>query len=379
MKKKTEDERRKTEDCSLKSENCKLKILIAPLNWGIGHATRCIPIINELLKQGFTPILASDGNALLLLQKEFPNIKTYELPSYGIQYAKNASFFKIKLFFQTPKILRKIKEERVLVNELIKKENIKGLISDNRFGVWSNKIPSVYITHQTKVLSGLTTFFTTKIHQRIINKYDVCWIPDVKENPKLSGKLSNALHLKTKYHYLGVLSRFQNKLNLNSEDNKSKYDILVLLSGQEPQRTLLENKLISEFKSSEKKVLFVRGVISEHKKITNTKNSTFINYLLQNDLEKAINKSDLIISRSGYSTIMDLATLQKKAFFIPTPGQTEQEYLATHLNELQIAPFCKQNDFNLSKLSVLKNYTGFDTRFKNTSNFTFKIFATAVK
>ncbi len=366
---------RKAKDCSLKTKDQRPKtILIAPLNWGIGHATRCIPIINELIKQGFTPILASDGNSLSLLQKEFPDLKTYNLPSYGIQYAKNASFFKLKLLFQIPKILKKIKEERIVVKNIIKKENIKGLISDNRFGVWSDKIPSVYITHQIKVLSGFTTFFTTKIHQRIINKYNVCWIPDVKETSRLSGKLSNALHLKTKYLYLGVLSRFSNKLNSNTKINKSKYDILVLLSGQEPQRTLLENKLISEFKSSTKKIVFVRGIISEKGKITNTKHITFINYLLQNDLEKAINKSALIISRSGYSTIMDLATLQKKAFFIPTPGQTEQEYLATHLNELQIAPFCKQNDFTLSKLTVLENYRGFGEKFKKTSNFSFEIF-----
>lgn len=370
----------KSEEKKLKTKNQRLKtILIAPLNWGIGHATRCIPIINALIKQGFTPILASDGNALLLLQKEFPNLKTYELPSYGIQYAKNPSFFKLKLLFQIPKILKKIKEERIVVANIIKKENIKGIISDNRFGVWSNKIPSVYITHQIIVLSGLTTFFTTKIHQRIINKYNICWIPDVKENPRLSGKLSNTLNLKTKHHYLGILSRFSNKLNSNTKLNKSKYDILILLSGQEPQRTLLENKLLSEFKSSTKKIVFVRGIISEKEEIQNIKHITFINYLLQNELEKAINQSDLVISRSGYSTIMDLATLQKKAFFIPTPGQTEQEYLATHLNKLQIAPFCKQHEFTLSKLTALKNYTGFDTKFKNSTDFPFEIFTTAVK
>ncbi|MCF6349964.1 MAG: glycosyltransferase [Flavobacteriaceae bacterium] len=349
-----------------KTQNLKPKILVAPLNWGIGHATRCIPIINELLKQGFTPILASDGDALLLLQKEFPNLKSYELPAYQIQYSKNAVFLKLKLFFQIPKVLRQLKKEEQIISQIIEKETINGIISDNRFGVYSTKIKTVYITHQIQVLSGFTTFFTTKIHQKIINKFDACWVPDIK-NANLSGNLSNTKKLKTQIKFLGILSRFKKK---NIKKVLPKYDILALLSGPEPQRTILEKLLINEFKTSTKKILFVRGVISEKEQITNTKHVTYKNYLLQAELEKAIKESKLVIARSGYSTIMDLAVLQKKAFFIPTPRQNEQEYLAKHLKHLKIAPFSSQKDFTVLKLKGLKNYTGFTSEYtKNSISF----------
>jgi uncharacterized protein (TIGR00661 family) len=354
-------------------KNDQKKILVAPLNWGIGHTTRCIPIINALIKQGFTPILASDGVSLEILKKEFPNLISYKLPSYNIQYAKNASFFRLKLLFQIPKILSQIKKEKKVIEQIVEERNIKGIISDNRFGVRSEKIKSVYITHQITVLSGITTYFTTKIHQKIINKFDACWIPDSK-NAKLSGKLSNSKKIKTKVNYLGVLSRFK-KPSISIKSTKDyKNDILVLLSGIEPQRTLLEEKLIIEFKNSTKKILFVRGVFSDINKISNTKNCMYKNYLLQYELNSAIKNSQLVIARSGYSTIMDLAVLQKKAFFIPTTGQNEQEYLAKHLENLKIAPFCKQNDFTVLKLNGLKNYTGFTSEFNTKNNFLFKIF-----
>lgn len=346
-------------------------ILIAPLNWGIGHATRCIPIINALLKNNFRPILASDGIALQFLKKEFPDLTYYELPSYNIQYSKNPFFLKLKLFFQTPKVLKTIKKEQKIVQQIIEKENIKGLISDNRFGVRSDNIPSVYITHQIKVLSGITSYFTSKFHQKIINKFDECWVPDLIEHPKLAGKLSNPKKLKINVKYLGILSRF----NFNEQPkNQLKNDVLILLSGPEPQRSILENKLINTFKNSTKKIVFVRGIITEKGKKTNTKFITFKNYLLQNELKKTVQESNLIIARSGYSTIMDLAILQKKVFFIPTPGQSEQEYLAEHLQKLNIAPFCKQNSFTLSKLDEINNYSGFNNIQKRQNYICFDIF-----
>ena len=180
------------------------KIIVAPLNWGLGHASRCIPIINSLLENSFTPIIASDGNALLFLKKEFPDLEFLELPSYNISYAKN---LKWSLLLQIPIILRSIKKEGKYIDDFVTENNVIGIISDNRFGVRSKKVHSVYITHQITVLSGIFTFFTSKIHQNIIRKFDECWIPDF-ENSEFSGKLSvskNNLNQK----YIGVLSRFK--------------------------------------------------------------------------------------------------------------------------------------------------------------------------
>jgi uncharacterized protein (TIGR00661 family) len=329
----------------------KKNILVAPLNWGIGHATRCIPIINKLIKLNFNPIIASDGDALKLLRKEFPKLKCIELPSYNIKYPKKGLFFKWKIISLAPKILKAVKEERKIIEKLISSEDLSGIISDNRFGVRSKRAPSVFISHQLNVLSGSSTFLSSFLHQKYINKFDQCWIPDSK-SMSLAYKLSNSSKVK-KQQFIGLLSRFK-KQNL-----PIIYDLLIVLSGVEPLRAKLEKKLISELKNYDGRVLFVQGVITEIQETWTQNNITFYNFLLSNELEKAINQSELILSRSGYSTIMDLAVLEKKAFFIPTEGQYEQEYLAKHLRNLRIAPFSSTKKFNIELLKEVENYDGF--------------------
>jgi len=314
-----------------------------------------MPIIHALIKANFTPIIASDGDALLFLQKEFPLLKSYTLPSYNIKYNKNGKSLKNKLLFSVPSIISAVKKEKQIVSEIVAKNNICGIISDNRFGVYSSKIPSVYITHQVNVFSGNTSFITSKIHQNIIRKFDECWVPDIKEKPNLSGKLSYLNKESLNLKFIGVLSRFK------KSKKKLKYDLLVVLSGVEPQRSLLEIKLLEELKYFEGKVLFVRGVLSNVEKLNAPEQIKIENYLLSAELEKAMIESKIIVARSGYSTIMDLAVLGKKAFFIPTPGQFEQEYLAQHLSENLIAPFSKQESFTELDFDNLKYFNGFDT------------------
>ena len=341
----------------------KKRILVAPLNWGLGHATRSIPIINTLIAHNFEPIIASDGVALSLLQKEFPNLITVELPSYNVTYAKKGKFFKLKMIKDTPKLLKAIKSEKKATKQLIEAYKIDGIISDNRLGVYSKHIPSIFITHQLKVLSGTTTWFSTKIHEEFIRKFDVCWVPDVKGSPNLSGKLGHPKTFEIPTEYIGALSRFEKK------DSPFLNDILILLSGPEPQRTFLEEKLITEFKNYKGDVIFVKGVMEAEQTKEVLKNITFYNFMTSSLLEKTINESALVISRSGYTTVMDLAKLNKKAFFIPTPGQFEQEYLAKRLTELNLVPSCCQEDFNLSKLENIDNFKGlqvfnFEANFK---------------
>jgi len=332
----------------------KKRILIAPLNWGLGHATRCIPIINALIENNFEPLIASDGTALLFLKKEFPQLKHIALPSYNIEYSEKGRSTKLKLLKELPRFLKIIKEENNAVKKIIYRYKINGIISDNRFGVYNNKIPSVYITHQLNVLSGNTTWISTKFHQNVIKKFNECWVLDNERGYKLSGRLGhlNNPGFKTKLKYLGVLSRF-NKQELNPI-----FDLLVLLSGPEPQRTLLEKKLITELQHFSGMVLFVKGIVEKEQSIIKKNQITFYNFMQSDELEKAINQSKLIISRSGYTTIMDLSKLEKKAFFIPTPGQFEQEYLASHLKNLKLAPYCKQDEFTLEKLKETNNYNG---------------------
>ncbi|MCF6240404.1 MAG: hypothetical protein L3J74_03545 [Bacteroidales bacterium] len=201
----------------------KKRILIAPLNWGLGHATRCIPIIRELILCGFEPVIASDGNALLLLQKEFPQLLSIQLPAYNIRYPKKGKYLKLRLLKETPKLLNVIKIEKKATREIIKTYNISGIISDNRFGAYNENVPSVFLTHQLQVLSGITTWLSTKMHQNVIRNFNVCWIPDTDARLNLSGVLGHVDSCKLPIKYIGPLSR------LKKEDVSIKNDILVLL------------------------------------------------------------------------------------------------------------------------------------------------------
>lgn len=328
------------------------KVLIAPLNWGLGHATRCIPIINALQQEGFEPVIASDGAALSLLKKEFPLLETKELPSYNIEYAKKASNFKLKMLINSPKIANAINAEKKMTKKILESDQYYGIISDNRMGVRHKSVPSVFITHQLTVLSGNTTNISTRLHNKYIKKFDVCWVPDMADNPNLSGELGHPKRNQLPVTYLGPLSRFEHQVL------PKKYDIMVLLSGPEPQRSILEKKLFQEFEKSDKSIVFVRGVIEDRHQTYVKNNITVHNYLTGKALENAINSSNLIISRSGYTTVMDLAKLKKKAFFIPTPGQFEQEYLAERLANSKLVPSCNQSDFTLKQLYQMNEYKG---------------------
>lgn len=342
----------------------KKRILVAPLNWGMGHATRCIPIIKALENEGFQPIIASDGVALKLLEKEFPHLESITLPSYNITYSKTKRGLKWKILTQTPKIYKINFAEKKLINSIIDKHKIDGIISDNRFGIRSKRVPCVFMSHQLNVLSGSTTWFSSKMHQRIIKQFDQCWVPDFEGNPNLSGKLGHVTDKKNalKLKYIGPLTRLQ------QENIAIAYDIMVLLSGPEPQRTFLENILFKELENFKGNILFVKGVVEKEQTKIVKNQFTIYNFMQTNDLQKAINASKFIISRSGYTTIMDLAALGKKAFFIPTPGQFEQEYIAERLTKEGIILSCDQKDFNLKKLEEGMSYKGFET-FKNTPNF----------
>lgn len=330
----------------------KKRILIAPLNWGLGHATRCIPIINALISYNFEPLIASDGIALDLLRKEFPQLKTFELPSYKITYPKKGKYFKLKLLQSTPNVVKAMNAEKKAIASIVLSHHIDGIISDNRLGAHHKQIPCVFITHQLQVLSGNTTWLSTKLHQKIIKRFNECWVPDYPGDNNLSGKLGHDQGSEIPIKYVGALSRFE------TQERSIKYDVLILLSGPEPQRTILEIHLLKEFKSYDGKVVFVKGHIESEQQISEEKHITIYNFMTSKQLQNTINESALVLARSGYTTIMDLSKLGKKAFFIPTPGQFEQEYLAERLSKLGAVPSCSQNEFSIDKLSEVSNYKG---------------------
>lgn len=336
-------------------------ILVAPLNWGLGHATRCIPIVQALESQGFTPILASDGVALALLKKEFPHLQALELPSYNIEYPKKAGEFLWKMIKNTPKAMLAMHREKQLVGKWVAEYQLIGIISDNRLGVHSKKVPSVFITHQLTVLAGKMTWISSKLHRFYIRKFSECWVPDLKGFPNLSGKLGHVDDFNLPIKYLGVLSR------LKKQKLPIVYDVMVLLSGPEPQRTMLEERLMEALWDCKEKVVFVKGKIESEQTSEQIGNITYYNFMQSEQLEKTLNESKMVVCRSGYTTIMDLAKLEKKALFIPTPGQFEQEYLAKKFEKEGILPKSKQHKFKKDDIYPVILYQGFP-KIKNEAN-----------
>jgi UDP:flavonoid glycosyltransferase YjiC (YdhE family) len=342
-------------------------ILIAPLDWGLGHATRCMPLIDALIQQQHNIIIAGNGDSYFLLKAQYPDLTSYELPGYNISYpsGKNAA---AQAFFQTPKILATIRAEKKITEEIIEKGNISLILSDNRYGVRNEKVKSILICHHIALqapegFSFMNPFFLN-LHLRQIRKFDALWIPDTAGEPNLSGKLAHGIQFPIPHHYIGIQSRFSDFKPSPSFTEELDFSVLVVLSGPEPQRTYAEEKLIAALKNRNEKVLFARGRTAVQQVHTD-ENITIVNYLGTNDMFVALNKAEVIICRSGYSTVMDLTVLGKQAIFIPAEGQTEQEYLAKRAEENGFGVNCPQDKLDLNsaleKFSRLKGFNAFSS------------------
>jgi len=338
------------------SELQRKRILVAPLDWGLGHATRCIPIINELIFKNCEVLIAASGNSYFLLKKEFPSLVILRVSGIKITYSGNKRWLPFKLLLQFPKIIFSILKERLWIKKNIKRYKIDAIISDNRPGMFSNKIPSVYITHQLLIKTGnvFSETIAQKIHYYFIKKYKYCWVPDWNENG-LAGELSHQDNKPSNVVYAGPLSRFE-----LLKDVQKKYDALISISGPEPQRSIFEKKILSQLKNCNKNILFVRGLPHETENLqTHNKSVKIINHLPADDLNEAFQQAEIIICRSGYTTIMDLVKLGKNAVLVPTPGQTEQEYLAKYLMEKVFFNSVEQDNFSLE--TVLREALVFET------------------
>jgi UDP-N-acetylglucosamine transferase subunit ALG13 len=345
-----------------------LTILIAPLDWGLGHAARCIPLIKFLLQLHCKVIVAAEGAQQKLLQAEFPAVTFVPIPGYRIKYTKVERFFVLKIALQLPKIFLTIYREKKWLDNFLKNNTVDAVISDNRYGLYHPKVTSVFITHQLRIKApfALAENIVQRINYRYINKFSQCWVPDEKGIINLAGDLSHPLIFpKIPVTYIGGLSRLERQ-----PETEKKFDLLIILSGPEPQRTLLEKKMLNELAIFKGKVLFVRG-LPESTKVLPAENDVIIkNHLPAKELEKVISESEYIISRSGYTTVMDICKLQRKSILIPTPGQTEQEYLAYHLQKQGWCVSISQQKFNLS--DALKKAKSFTYRFPELKMETYK-------
>ncbi|MBO9618755.1 MAG: glycosyl transferase family 28 [Niabella sp.] len=328
----------------------KKNILLAPLDWGLGHTTRCIPIIYELISSGFNVIVAGNNVQIQLLRQEFPLLTFIPLEGYNVQYSKKKSRFLVTIARQLPGIARAIKKEHQWLKKAVHSYQIDGIISDNRFGLYHKTVPSVFITHQLNIqtpFGRLTGGLTRRINYSRINKFTHCWIPDFKEYPGLAGVLSHPPKMPAiPCNYIGPLSRMQ---AVTAGEEKKK--ILILLSGPEPQRTLFEQLIFSQLRPTEPSFVVVRGLPNSNgPALPELPNVVVYDHLPAAELNRLAAAAAVVVCRSGYSTIMDLCVMAAKAIMVPTPGQTEQEYLAGLLAQSGSIIAAAQDDFDLYSL-----------------------------
>jgi uncharacterized protein (TIGR00661 family) len=316
------------------------KIMIAPLNWGLGHAARCIPLIQALMKRDIPLVLASDGAALRLLQAEFPTLPSAELPSYGIRYASHNMVRNIA--GQLPRIVWAVRTEQWATERLVHQYGIQGIISDNRYGCFSAKIPSIMLTHQLnlRVPQSFLQWSANQVLHKALRQFDAIWIPDAQGDANLSGELSHPAPKQIPpVTYIGPLSRMQ------PQSLQKEYDAAIILSGPEPQRSRLEQILLEQAMVLPQKFIVVQGKTQQKTHQFMAENVEVVSYLTSEELNRVIAASQVVVCRSGYSSLMDLVALGKKALIIPTPGQSEQEYLATYLAHKRL--FCTQTQDNI--------------------------------
>ena len=341
-------------------------ILICPLNWGLGHASRDIPIIRRLICEGFRIIVAADYPIIKLIKSEFPDIETEYFPGLQITYSSKNSQV-THLLKQLPSAFKWVSREKKHTALLVKKYNPVCIISDNRYGVRHPKIKSIFITHQLMLkMPKKLAWLEKPAHQlikKLISRFDSCWIPDNPLHDSLAGDLVHKYPFPDNARLIGSLSRFMHQYD-DIKDNDNEYDLLIILSGLEPQRTILQKILTEKVIAEDIKTLMITGVLNnettETEKIKG--NLKILPHLKSKELYQLIKKTPYIISRSGYSTIMDLWFLNRNAVLIPTPGQTEQEYLA-QIAENSNHVFIRQSEIqkiNLREISLKNN--GFITQ-----------------
>jgi uncharacterized protein (TIGR00661 family) len=336
-----------------------MKVLFGVFDWGIGHATRDIPLITELLKTNEVHIL-STGRALKLLKDYFAGQCTYyDVPSVYPPYTRTR-FFQVTFALFLPRMIRNLQYARERSREIVS-GGFDKVISDCRYDVYDTPDNSYLINHQVRFSTpfGAERIFE-KLLARRMQKYKYVIVPDFEEQ-SLSGRLSHDLRYvnKDKIRYIGILSHLK-KLQVTED-----IDYFISVSGPEPQRTVLQKKMIEMSGQLEGNVV-IAGGIPESTTTRSSENLRFYSFLNAEQQADMMNRAKFIISRPGYTTVMELAELDKKrALFLPTPGQTEQEYLADYYEKQGYFHSVSQYNLKLKKaIEDSKEFGGYSPLWK---------------
>jgi uncharacterized protein (TIGR00661 family) len=328
------------------------RVLVCPLGWGLGHASRDILIIDSLQKRGCSVIIAADQPQLTLLSKRFIGIKTVQFPSSKVRFSKRRNqilplmWFALRLPFQ-------ILKEHLMLKRLVKQLNIDLVISDNRYGLWNSTVKTILITHQLNILIPFPFRFLNSIGSAFIRhvaeKFDACWIPDFSDSMGLAGELSHPKRMPSNAKYVGILSRF---IGANIAPLQETWDLVGVVSGPSPQREMFISEIEKLSRKHKVKTLIIKGCPSEGSDIVEKNGIWYAGHLIDIEFASVIKSSKYLICRAGYSSIMDMVALGVKCILVPTPGQTEQEYLARRLSKMKLFNSCGQLEIENIELSV---------------------------
>jgi UDP-N-acetylglucosamine transferase subunit ALG13 len=339
-------------------------ICISPIDWGLGHATRCIPLIQSLQQLGYTIYIATEGHHEVILKESIPGAHFLTLRGYRIKYSQNKNWFIIAMLLQIPQIIFSVLYEYFWLKEKAKKIHFDLIISDNRFGFYHKKITSVFITHQLNLQTPFawSTLWFQQLQYYWYQKFKAVWVPDIQQDKGLAGILSHPTKLpSTPVWYMGCLSRLHQ--NSSNGSNFSYYattskpiEFLGIVSGPEPQRSVFEKLLWEQGKKTGKSFVVVGGT-PLHPKQEQYENGILYSHLSAKDLASQIQQAKYIICRGGYTSLMELIPFKKKLILVPTPGQTEQEYLGQLWQQKNWAICLDQNNFNIN--DVITTASGF--------------------
>lgn len=343
------------------------RILLAPLDWGLGHTTRIIPVGKELLRQGANLILAGTPTQLSILSESFPNSECLPLEGYQVRYGKYlpASWHVIQQF---PRLVRVIRQEQEWIARIVPQHQITRIISDNRYGLYHHDCKNVMLMHQfVPPLSGISTVlrpFLWQAHTTFLRQFDQIWIPDINNTHSL-GEQMRPTHLPPESHFIGWLSRLE---GIDGQDSKliqsdmGRPDLLVLLSGPEPQRSILEQKVSIQMAGLGLNCWVVQGTPAESILPKKIPGGWLIPYMNASDLAHWLPQAKVVMARSGYSSLMDFALLGlRQIILVPTPGQPEQKLLGKYLYRNRTAYSVSQYSLSLHKaLSAVADFHGFE-------------------
>ena len=320
-----------------------MKIFFPVLNWGLGHASRSLPLIKQYINAGHEVLPATDGESLAMLRKELKDHLVLQLPGYGIQYVSR--FMPYNMLKHGPGMLRTMKAEHELTRAIVEKHHVDCIISDNRYGCYHTSIPSALITHQLQVFTGqkLLDVYIRRQIRNWFKRFTEVWIPDQAPPMSITGDVSGIDTNPVPKFYLGVISE------LNSHPSAGKFDAVAVISGPEPQRTNFEQIVIKQLSAIDGHFAIVRGKPDLDEPVKEQGNLVIYPFLSRSALSKLLSETEVIISRSGYTTLMDLANTRHKAILCPTPGQYEQIYLADRLDHMGQCVYVRQDHLDLQK------------------------------